>query len=133
MAIWLFNTHEYGDNYAVIDEFTAEEPSKEEMNSIAQKIMSENDCDCVFIGKGKKITADDVVPDYIGDDILEEIADHAYDNICDNDDLISTTAEQRKQFNDLLYEVIVSWMDEHKVITGYYTVDETIRFDREGL
>lgn len=132
MATWLFNKDECGDNYSIIDELTAENPSHEELNSIAQRIMHDNDYDCVFIGKGERVTADHVVPDWIGDDVLEEIENFAYDNICTIDDFISVTAEQRQQLNDRLYEVIVSWIEECNAIGVYYTIPKPIQFVREG-
>lgn len=132
---YCFNINE-GDGFLKLEhEDVPENPTDEELNAIAQKLLRKygytGKDDFVSIGKGKLLTIEEL-GGCLGDDIIEILNNNAYE-YCDDAELFS--AARKEDIEDLdrrIAQTLKEWAAERNVMSIYYMIPDTKEFYYRG-
>lgn len=108
--------------------------TQEEAEAIAQQLMQDNGSDNIWIGTSCSISAEDVVPEDLAEDVIYKIGEYVYEELCGEaaEDYLTDIPESlEKELDESLRTVIEKWITKHKLEPSFFYVTDIKEIRRE--
>lgn len=109
------------------DEALDNAKTQEEADAVARQLMQDNNSNNIWIGTSYSISAEDVVPAGLAEDVIYKVGEYVYAELCGDaaeDYLADVPDNLEKELDESIRNVIEKWIAKHQLEPSFFYVTD---------